>query len=380
MKTRDKLQIAHITQALGGVERAIRNITGYVNGSLYQSHIIVPPGSYSFLSDKGSAIPTFYVPFKRNINPAQDLYCLAKTLRVLQKIRPDILHCHSSKGGFIGRLCGYLLGIPSVYTPHALSLWSTHSKPKTVLYKLLEKTAVKFTTALIACSGSERVAAINEIGFPESSAYTWQNCLDPDMFACRISPPSSPPYLCTIGRACYQKNPELLIETVRYLKKRGIDIKCVIIGFGHYSPLETRIRQMIDSTGLAAHIRITPWMDYDKTLEILSGSLMYVSASRYEGMPFSLLEAMALGIPAVATDVPGNRDCVVENRTGFLVLPGNPGLMADKIELLCKDSSLRNRLSAASVEYFRKHFDLKKNIKALETLYTRIAGQQRKEC
>lgn len=368
------IKVVHITQALGGVEKALANIVSHLCDRNFRSFIIGPKGNYAFRSSSGRPISAHVVPFVRQINPLADWVALVRTALLLRRIRPHLVHAHSAKGGFIGRLAARWLGIPVVYTPHAFSFLSHPSAAFTKAYILLEKTAKHWTTLLVACSPSERRQAVETVGFSDARTVVWPNAIDPATLACRQKRPFDFPYICTAGRPSYQKNLEMLIEVMEVLVERRLPIKCVVVGAGEYSPLEDRIRQMIISCGLENHMSMLGWLSHDETTNIVAHSICYVTTSRYEGLPLSVLEAMGLSRAVVATDVAGNHDCLVHRETGLLVPFGNVGRMAESIQELALDEGLRERLGRKAREKVLHDFDIRSTIHALEGIYRRVSG------
>jgi glycosyltransferase involved in cell wall biosynthesis len=267
--------------------------------------------------------------------------------------------------------------IPVIYTPHAFSFISHPSPVVARTYRLLEWTAKHWTTLLLACSGSEARIAREALGYRPEKVAVWSNALDPSLFHVDDCPPYTFPYVCTISRPSHQKNLTMLVKVMRVLRERGLDTRCVIVGVGFYSPLEKKIRALIHRYRLDDRILMTDWMDHPTSLRILKHCLCYVSTSRYEGLPLSILEAMALERPVVATDVVGNCDCVQPGRTGELVPLGDIGQMADRLQRLIGDAALRQRMGAMARQLFLDRFDVTKTIGKLEQIYQSLADGHR---
>ncbi len=369
-----KINIAHITQAMGGVEIYIQNVLRYLDDSRFQSDIILPPGSYDFRTGNGKSINPFFVPFTRRISPFKDLKALVYTIRHLRKIQPHIVHAHSAKGGVIGRLAGRILGIPTIYTPHAFSFLSTPSKMARKMYILIEKLCLPLTTALLACSGSELELGYHIIGFPRSRGKVWLNSVESGNPSIRKKKEEFQfPYICTFGRPSYQKNTEGIVSLMRSLQKYGTGLKCLIVGVGHFSPLEKKIREAIKRFNLEDRIIMLGWRKREDCLSILANAFCYVTTSRYEGLSLSILEAMSLGKVVIASDVTGNRDCVENNKTGFLVSLNDHEKMAELIINLEKNKELKKSMERQARRLFYQRFDITKTIGSLENIYISVA-------
>lgn len=368
MKTnKQRITVVHIDLSSGGVQVFIRNIIENINHEEFKSIIISPYKKDLLFFDKGNnKIDQYEASASREINPVSDLYVFFKVFTYVKRLKPDILHCHSAKGGFIGRLVGRILNIPTVYTPHAFSYLSTTNSIKRSIYIILEKIAVKCTSHFVACSNSEFLRGINEIGFTEINSTIWGN---PIKFPCFVNDSTEKGFICAIGRPSYQKNLGMLIETLFRLKEQNVQLNCMIVGLGHYSPEKKCLLKQIKELNLEEQFSLLDWIPHEKIFPIIKNSLFLVSTSRYEGLPLSLVEAMALGKPVVATDVDGNRDCVIDGKTGFLVPLDNIDFMAEKIKYLFQNDEVRNVMSKNALSRFKEHFDITKMIGKMENVY-----------
>ncbi len=372
-----KIKIAHVTQALGGVEVYIRNVCTHINDFNFQSHVILPPGDYSFETNNRKKIQQYFVPFDRQVDAIKDFKAFTYTIQHLKKIQPHIVHAHSAKGGVIGRLAGKILGISTIYTPHAFSFLSTPPGVKRSLFIMIEKLCLPFTSTFLACSDSELELGRKVIGVPKRKGNVWLNSVDPVTTQLREKKKEFQfPYICTFGRPSYQKNTESIISLMRCLRNYGSRLKCLIVGIGHFSPLERKIREMIKNFNLEDRIIMLGWRKQADCLNILSNAFCYVSASRYEGLPLSILEAMSVGKVVIATDVVGNRDCVKSNKTGFLVPLNDHRKMAELIFHLENKTSLRKNMGQQARKLFFQRFDITSTIGSLENIYKTVADDK----
>jgi glycosyltransferase involved in cell wall biosynthesis len=179
----------------------------------------------------------------------------------------------------------------------------------------------------------------------------------------------------TLARLTYQKNPEMFLEVVKKVKEmaREINIEFIIIGGGYAGELEEMIMQKIEVFNLKKDIIIMPWLTADKVDEMLNDADIYLSTSRYEGLPTVLLLAMEKQIPIIATNVDGNKDVIFDTINGFLC--ENVTEIAEKIILLAKNKEIRKQMGCKAREILKQKFDIKENIRLLERLYGRYALQ-----
>ena len=287
-----------------------------------------------------------------------------------------MVHCHSAKGGVIGRFAAFLTGRKSVYTAHAFSFLSAESSKKQKIFLTLEKIA-KLNSVLLGCAESERLLGMEKVGYTEKNAFAWNNAIprikDEDI----IEPEEKirkEKYIISIGRPSYQKNPLLMVETMKRVHERHQDVKFFLVGVGFYSPMQDETKALIDKYGMEDCFVMVPWLSHAETLGYLKYAQVYLTTSLYEGLPIAVLEAMAMEKAVVSSDVIGNRDCVKDGENGML-LPMDAGSMSDAICQLLENEALRQKMGEVSLKLFEKDFLIDNRIEELEKLYKRIVNQ-----
>ena len=362
------MKILHIGQLIGGLDVYIRNTITYSNKSF---EFIIVHG----MSDKnqpiikeGKKIKEYNINLYRELNPIKDIKGLIQVIKIIHKEKPDLIHCHSAKGGFIGRMAGFFTRTKTFYTPHAFSFLSTQNNLKKQIFLFLESIA-RLDSYLLACSNSEKELGINLVHYKTNKALVWSNSV-PDAGTINNFPKDvKSPYICYIGRPSYQKNPFFLVNVVKEVHKKHPDILFYILGVGYYSPDLEMMQQMIKNYQLENTIILMPWLNHDETMGYVKNSLFYLTTSRYEGLPLAVIEAMSLNKCIIASDVPGNRDCVQDKYNGFLI-PLNEELFANKINELIEEPEKRELYAKNSRKYFEQEFLIQNRIQSLEQIYT----------
>lgn len=259
------MKVLHVGQMIGGLGIYIRNTVTYISDEF--EFIIVhgeADNSKPVIKD-GKAVKEYTISLYRELNPLKDLKGLIQVIRIIRKEKPDIIHCHSAKGGFIGRMAGFLTRTKTFYTPHAFSFLSTQNKIKKRIYLVLEKMA-KLNSFLLACSESERELGMRQVHYKERRAYVWSNSV-PDAQTVRPSGLNeSSPYICYVGRPSYQKNPFFLVNVIREVHKACPNIRFYILGVGYYSPDLEQMKRMIAQYQLENTIELFPWLSHDETM------------------------------------------------------------------------------------------------------------------
>jgi len=359
---------------LTGIGTYIRTITRFIDIEKFETFLIgscenIPP----ITDGSNKEIKSYKVLFKRNISPINDLIVTIKVFLYLVKENPHIIHAHSSKSGFIGRFAAMILMKKIFYTPNAFSYLSGDSKLKKKGLLLMERIASKWGSTLLACSESEFERGVKEVGYPCKRAVVWENSIpDPIIkkgFTTQINLPKE--FILSIGRPSYQKNTEMMVEAIDALKQRGKNLNLIILGVGFHSPNLDRVRGLIRKYDLESQISLIDFIEREEALCVTNKALFYISSSRYEGLPFSILEAMAFEKAVIATDVDGNKDCVVNGLNGYLVSLEDVGTMADRIDNLWHNDKLREKFGKEGRKIFLQKFEITKTIPKLEEIYSR---------
>jgi glycosyltransferase involved in cell wall biosynthesis len=168
----------------------------------------------------------------------------------------------------------------------------------------------------------------------------------------------------TIGRLVPQKRQQDLLLAIERLKKAGRNVGGVLIGEG---PERSKLEEKVRALGLEKEIIFTGFCD--DTPALYSGLDAFVLCSEREGFPMTLLEAMAAGVPVVATDVGGVSECVEHEKTGLLIPAGEPEAIADALLRLAEDLSLRDRLVKNAGERVRQEFSIARMARRHEEVY-----------
>lgn len=267
----------------------------------------------------------------------RDLLGLLELVRLFRRVRPDIVHANSSKAGVLGRLAAPLARVPvRVFTVHGWA-FKAHTGLAARLYLWAERLVRPLTTMVVCVSESER-----ELGIDLGTCDADRSIVIPNAVALpelRPGPPRSVPVLVSVGRLKQPKDFGTLVEALAGIKR---DFEAVVVGDG---PERDEVAQAIRHHGLTERVELAGTRD--DVGQILAGADVFVLSSRSEGMPMSALEAMAAGLPVVATAVGGVPELVLEGETGFLVPTGDAPALGHALERLLNDTDLRRRLGDA---------------------------------
>jgi glycosyltransferase involved in cell wall biosynthesis len=370
-------KIVHILHSVGGVDTSLRVLLKSIDSSKFENIVIHGQEDNSnFFDDNNNYVKEYTIPIERDINLVKDFISIIKTWKIVKIEKPDLIHAHSAKGGLISNILSFFLNSVTVlHTPQAYSFLSTNNKIKRRFFLLIERLLKNEKSILLASSNSELERGISEVRYNKSKTALFNNCISPIKLDPNFSDLSShnlpKEYICTVGRPSYQKNIEMMIEVLKEIKKTIPTIHLVIMGVGVVSPNTENVKRLIKAYGLESNTTMIEWIERESIFHIVSKSKLYISTARYEGLPYAVIESLSLSKSIVATDCDGNRDLVIDGENGFLLDSDNVCLMSNKTIELIQNNSKRLEFEKNSLKIFNQNFNLDKNIKNLEQVYSR---------
>lgn len=369
----NKIKIVHILHSVGGVDVSLRLILENIDEDKFQNVVIhgFNDNKNGFTDRNNDKIKEYKVSISRNISPFNDFLSIINTYKIVKRERPDLIHAHSAKGGVVGRIIGFLLGIKVLYTPQAFSYLSANSKIKRKLFLLIEKSLTFKNSYILASSNSEKDRAINEVKYKKENVLLFDNSINAIEKTEKLTIDKTWPdeYICTVGRPSYQKNIELMIRVLNEVRKEN-DIHLVIMGVGHHSDKLDDVKQLIDELKLNKAVTLIDWTERENIFNIINNSKFYISTARYEGLPYSVIESLALSKPCVVSDCDGNRDLIQNDYNGFVIQDENIEEFNQRIQLLLNNNTLLQELSKNAKESFDENYNIQRNIKNLEKIYS----------
>ncbi|MBI4051388.1 MAG: glycosyltransferase family 4 protein [Elusimicrobia bacterium] len=397
------MRILHLITRLdvgGSSENAILSAEGLVRKG-FEILLASGPSSALNLSEKirSKGIRLTVLPdLVREIHPLKDLKAFFQVLRLLKEWKPDILHTHSSKAGFLGRWAAWLynkvashksqVAIRVVHTPHGHVFYGYFGWFMSTLFLCLEKATAWVTDVLVAISEGERQESL-ERGMGRSEQWVVipsgidfsevQNfCLPGRRTKSKINLVKEPGqiWVGTVARLEPVKGVEILVEAaIQVLASVPYDyVRFLIVGDGQE---KSRLEAMSESAGVSKQVI---FVGYQKeVLDFMRAMDIYVQPSLNEGMGKTLILAQRLGIPVVASRVCGIPDMVEDEKSGLLVPPGDPEALAQAISQLLRDAEWRARLSQSGLASVLRqdgsglpYFSADSMISKLERLYIKM--------
>jgi glycosyltransferase involved in cell wall biosynthesis len=369
----NRLKIIHILNSVGGVDVSLRLILENIDSTKFENIVIhgKDDTKIKYIDNFGNPIMDYRLPIQRDISPLRDFNAMRKTLSIVKKERPSLIHAHSAKGGIIAKTITTFLKIPVFHTPQAYSFLSAQSDLKKKLFLGIEKLFVGPNNKILASSASEQKRAINEVGYARENTLIFNNSINPITKIEPLSIPKTWPdnFICSVGRPSFQKNIELMLDVLAEIKLSINNIHLVLMGVGYHSPNLKTINKKIKHLELQENITLLEWTSREDIFNIINTSKLYLTTARYEGLPYSVIESLALGKAIVATDADGNRDLVKDGYNGHLIFNENVSELATAVIEILNSEEKNKKFSDNSQKMFNSKFDISKNINSLERIY-----------
>ncbi len=318
---------------------------------------------------------------RRSLAPWREAAAIAELARLYRRERPDLVHHVGMKPVLYGSFAAVLTGVPTVVNALAgmgYVFSSTRLKARMVrpFVKLAFRWLLDRKNSRVILQNPDDVAAMSEATVAaERVALIRGSGVDIEAFAATAEPEGTP-VAVMVSRMLWDKGVGELVQAARLLRKREADLKVVLVGPPDpENPASIPERQLRDwdSSGDVAW-----WGERSDIAKIWADSHIAVLPSYYgEGVPKALLEAGASGRPMLATDMPGCREIVVDGVTGILAPPRDVAALADGLEALSRDKSLRQRMGAAARELVEREFSEALVIERTMALYRSLLAGAR---
>jgi len=341
------IRVLHIITRLdvgGSTENTVISVTRMprteFTSSLISGRTVDPPPHLS-AALQTAGVPWFEVPFLiRPVDLPNDLRALWHVLRLIRKLRPDIVHTHSSKAGFVGRLAARMAKVPHIlYTPHGHVFHGYFSPFVTRRFILMERLAARWTDRIITLTDAEADQHL-AVGIGRRGQFvTIPSGIDLERVT-TVTPRrliAQGPLVGTVARLVPVKGHRFLLDAIPKVLQRCPEAQFVFVGDGEMRPaLEERARRL----GLDGRITFAGYRE--DVPAVLAGMDALVLPSLNEGMGRVLVMAMALGKPIVATKVGGVPELLGYGQAGILVPPGDSAAIAEAVSaLLCDPARVR---------------------------------------
>lgn len=379
-----RVRVCHVITRLiaGGAQEHVVETCARLPRDRYAAWIVTgpqtgPEGSLHHLAADLGVEVEIVPQLVRELAPVRDLIALVRLWLIFRRTRPHIVHTNSSKAGILGRLAARFAGVPAIV--HTVHGWSFHEHmpaPVRGLYERLERVAARWTQSIVVVADVDREKGTRAaIGRPEKyetirsgiDVASFARACERERFRDEFDLPAGVPVVGTVTRLVAQKDPSTLVSVFAEVAARSPEARFVIVGDG---PLRADVEAAVEGAGLGDRVRMAGLRS--DVADLLGCFDVFVLTSLWEGLPRVIPEAMAAGVPVVASSVGGVGEAISDGVDGLLVPPRDAGAFGDRIGKVLADRELAARLRQAGRRR-ASDFDVSVMIGRLDELYRRLA-------
>jgi glycosyltransferase involved in cell wall biosynthesis len=323
------------------------------------------------------------IPFSRNPLSLRNIAAYRALRELMQNKHYVMVHVHTPVAGFLGRLAARQQGVPHiVYTAHGFHFHSRGKWWSNLLYYALERTGAHWTDTLITINGEDfalasrafahgraKVVYVPGVG-TDCGRYQFLSTTERIAARASLGLPVDALVAVWVGELNRNKRPEDALAAIRCLSQEDLT-RMVMLGSGSR---DQEVSNLAVQYGLDDVVSLTGRVP--NVAEYLSASDVLLSTSSREGLPRSVMEAMAAGLPVVAYDIRGCNDLVVDGETGFLVPFGDVHGLADRLAWLVQHPDERRHMGEAGRRRIEETFSLEAVLPQLRAVYQDELGRQ----
>ena len=382
------MRITHVITRLiigGAQENTLSSVLGLrqkpgLDIKLVSGPTTGPEGSLESFDPELITIPNLVRP----VHPYKDFLARQQLERLFRETQPDIVHTHSGKAGILGRLAAARAGVPIiVHTIHGPSFGNFQGAMANFIFRAAERRAGRITTHFVTvadamteqylAAGIGRREQYSKIfsGFNLEPFLSAKN--DPALRA-KLGLASDDFVIGKIARLFKLKGHDDLFGVTPELVRRHPRIKFLLVGDGAW---RTKFESKACALGLEKQFVFAGLIPPDDVPRYVGVMDALAHLSLREGLPRALPQALAAGKPVVAYDCDGAREVCLDDRTGFLLRPGDTSGLADRLSRLIVNASLRERLGESGREFVRQNFSVERMVDELQSLYLKLATDRR---
>lgn len=287
----------------------------------------------------------------REIDLVVDVKAILELRSVLKRLKPDLIHLHSSKAGIIGRLSAIGLTAPCIFTAHGWAFTEGVSPRRRFVYRFIERLMAPLANQIITVSEyDKKLALAGRVASPNQLVVVHNGMPG-------VSVDVRTPRNETAGAVHF-------VMVARFEAPK--DQASLLRAFASLSPERWRLELIGDGPQMQVAIDLTASLGLADNVTFsgactdvsarLSTSDVFVLISHWEGLPLTILEAMRAGLPVIASDVGGVSEAVLEGKTGYLITRDSTALLVERLELLIADAGMRRRMGEAGRHRYESEF------------------------
>jgi glycosyltransferase involved in cell wall biosynthesis len=360
---------------LGGAQRVVLHTAANLDRRRYAVALAWGPGD--ILDGEARQIEDLELfpveTLVRPVAPVADIRAFSSLRAAIRSFAPDVVHTHSSKAGILGRLAARMEAVPSVvHTVHGFGFTPLQKAPLRVAFKTAERVLARYTDHFVTVSESDRRRGVEMGLFAAERVTVIRAGIDLEKFRIaaggaatrqKLGVPEDVPLVTQIGNFKPQKAPLDFVRMSAAVHARCAEAFFVMVGDG---PLREAAEELARSLGVSDRVVFCGW--WDDVPGLLAATTVSVLTSRHEGLPCSVVESLAAGVPVVATAVDGTVEVVRSGGNGFLAPAGDVAALAESVCTLLEDAEMYASCAEAASRGL-EDFDRDLMVRQQEELY-----------
>ncbi len=333
----------------GGTQRYAVHLLKHLNQEIFSTEIwVLRAGDHMLPLVKESGIRTVFLSNSSRVGPRSLAHLAWRLLRE----RPDILYTLTVVPNIWGRIFGAIVGVPAIVSGY-----------RSLAPKQWERWLWRLSNRIICNAEASKTVLTREFHAEPYRVAVTPNGVDTDLFCPGTDLAAQRPSVISVGRLVLEKDPLNLLEAFRLTALMAPEARFTIIGDGYLRP---EVKEFIRCHGLESKIDLVSGTN--DVISHLRRAWVFAMASISESSPNVVIEAMAVGLPVVATMVGGIPELVDQGETGLLVEPGNPGEIARALTGLLRNESERKSMAVKAREKVIAHHSIVKMVKDTESV------------
>jgi glycosyltransferase involved in cell wall biosynthesis len=347
----------------GGAQTHVMQLARFFSSQGHDVTLMSRPGGW--LEAEAHKLGVTYLANPHLLNTLNPIP-LVRAGRVLKKalkdLRPDLVSCHSTIAGMIGRIT-IRQSIPTIFTAHGWGFAPRIREPRRTLVQFIERFLSRWTTQTICVS-------TYDLHLAKKTSINKAICIHNGVESFETAPQHTHrTEALFVGRLVPQKDPFILINAIHALDPNiRSQLHLSLIGSG---PLEEDVRATILKQRLVNTITLIPSVPREDILKHMKQSDLFILTTHWEGLPRSILEAMAHGLPVIATDVGGVGDAITP-QTGILISHGDQQALQEALTVLIKNPTQRQQMGRLAQHRARTQFSLEQMCQKTARVYEAV--------
>ncbi|HBF33393.1 TPA: hypothetical protein DDW35_02395 [Candidatus Sumerlaeota bacterium] len=353
---------------VGGIERKIAAVLPRLDRNLFNPRVVCLRERGPLADDlEASGVPVDVCPFKSRLSPS-GIWRLAG---LMKQHKIDIVHAHMYRSNTPATVAAKLAGVPVVIAHvHNVNTWETRRQ------LMMDRFLSRWRQVMVGVSDRVRQDIVNQLHLPSDKTRTLYNGVDIERFQDNslrapmrktLGIADNELVIINHGRLVSQKNPQVFIRVAEEIAKTRQNVRILIAGDGG---LREELEKIAAQKSVADKIQFLG--KRDDIPELLQAADLYMMASFKEGFSNALIEAMAAGLPVVATDVGGNAEAVEQGKSGVIVPPHDDDAFVAAVARLVDNADERARLSEGARTRAQR-FSLNNMVAEVQALYLELA-------